>query len=140
MHDPTLDKKERDPLDLSPVQKNYIEETTAGLAKHFRISSSRATIALGYVMQMAESYPSVKDAIMKLDWISKKPITLMNEDEKQAMLAIGHLVRKLPPFQSETKNIGRNAPCPCESGKKFKNCCLSVAKLNEVERYKNGNK
>lgn len=24
-----------------------------------------------------------------------------------------------------TKKVGRNAPCPCKSGKKFKNCCGS---------------
>ena len=24
------------------------------------------------------------------------------------------------------KNIGRNDPCPCGSGKKYKNCCLNV--------------
>lgn len=27
------------------------------------------------------------------------------------------------PFQ-KTKKIGRNSPCPCGSGEKFKNCCL----------------
>ncbi|MEI7532870.1 MAG: retroviral-like aspartic protease family protein [Verrucomicrobiae bacterium] len=26
-------------------------------------------------------------------------------------------------LQSEKKNIGRNDPCPCGSGKKMKNCC-----------------
>ena len=29
--------------------------------------------------------------------------------------------------------IGRNAPCPCGSGKKYKKCCLS---LNETSRSK----
>lgn len=33
--------------------------------------------------------------------------------------------RKLPePFRNENKKIGRNAPCPCGSGKKYKKCCL----------------
>jgi len=27
-------------------------------------------------------------------------------------------------FQMKRKKIGRNSPCPCGSGKKFKNCCL----------------
>ena len=26
--------------------------------------------------------------------------------------------------QLKTKHIGRNDPCPCGSGKKFKKCCL----------------
>lgn len=25
------------------------------------------------------------------------------------------------------KNVGRNDPCPCGSGKKYKNCCLNQA-------------
>jgi SEC-C motif-containing protein len=29
-----------------------------------------------------------------------------------------------PPFKSEEKKTGRNDPCPCGSGKKFKKCCL----------------
>lgn len=28
------------------------------------------------------------------------------------------------PFQRATGKVGRNDPCPCASGKKFKNCCL----------------
>jgi hypothetical protein len=31
--------------------------------------------------------------------------------------------------------IGRNAPCPCGSGKKYKNCCLaSEASANSVKQ------
>jgi uncharacterized protein YecA (UPF0149 family) len=27
--------------------------------------------------------------------------------------------------KGKTKKIGRNAPCPCGSGKKYKKCCLN---------------
>ena len=27
------------------------------------------------------------------------------------------------PIRNENKNVGRNAPCPCGSGKKYKQCC-----------------
>ena len=30
---------------------------------------------------------------------------------------------KKQPVQKKTK-VGRNDPCPCGSGKKYKNCCL----------------
>lgn len=135
MHDETLDKEQKDSQDL---QQKYIKETVQALAKHYRIEESRALTALGYVMKWTDDYLHVKEVIIKLDMVTKKPMNLMTEEEKLAMLAIGHLVRKLPPFKSQTKNIGRNEPCPCNSGKKFKQCCLEVAKLNEVERYKNG--
>lgn len=29
------------------------------------------------------------------------------------------------------KKVGRNDPCPCGSGKKFKNCCLGKASKEE---------
>lgn len=29
------------------------------------------------------------------------------------------------PYVRETPKIGRNEKCPCESGKKYKNCCIS---------------
>lgn len=31
------------------------------------------------------------------------------------------------PVQVTRRKIGRNDPCPCSSGKKFKKCCLSKA-------------
>lgn len=31
---------------------------------------------------------------------------------------------KLMPITNEFKTVGRNDPCPCGSGKKFKKCCL----------------
>lgn len=38
------------------------------------------------------------------------------------------LERKLsPPSQREISKIGRNAPCECGSGRKFKKCCGSTA-------------
>lgn len=33
--------------------------------------------------------------------------------------------------------IGRNDPCPCGSGKKYKNCCLKKETMSVPERIKN---
>jgi hypothetical protein len=33
----------------------------------------------------------------------------------------------LPPARTGKQKIGRNDPCPCGSGKKFKNCCMRKA-------------
>jgi hypothetical protein len=35
---------------------------------------------------------------------------------------------------SSTMKIGRNDPCPCKSGKKYKRCCLNMAALRNVDR------
>ena len=32
----------------------------------------------------------------------------------------------------EHKKIGRNDPCPCGSGKKFKNCCINKKDWNTL--------
>lgn len=36
------------------------------------------------------------------------------------------------PFCAESSGAGRNDPCPCGSGRKFKKCCLA-----KLERYRN---
>jgi preprotein translocase subunit SecA len=33
--------------------------------------------------------------------------------------------RKPAPFLRTEKQVGRNDPCPCGSGKKFKKCCMN---------------
>ena len=30
-----------------------------------------------------------------------------------------------PPIRSTQAKVGRNDPCPCGSGKKYKQCCLN---------------
>lgn len=37
--------------------------------------------------------------------------------------ALAHALRQQHSHRRETPKIGRNAPCPCGSGKKFKACC-----------------
>ncbi len=44
---------------------------------------------------------------------SKKEIESDSEDKTSA---------RVPPIQSH--KVGRNEPCPCGSGKKYKKCCL----------------
>jgi hypothetical protein len=40
-------------------------------------------------------------------------------------LQTGNLPKETPSIVHQTKNkIGRNAPCPCGSGKKYEKCCL----------------
>jgi preprotein translocase subunit SecA len=39
----------------------------------------------------------------------------------------GDLELVIPSSRRETPKVGRNDPCPCGSGKKFKNCCGRVA-------------
>ena len=56
-----------------------------------------------------------------------------NEVETDLTRALKHSTSNAPkeeddvdnskPFKRESDKIGRNDPCPCGSGKKYKNCC-----------------
>lgn len=41
--------------------------------------------------------------------------------------------RHIRPVKKD-QNIGRNDPCPCGSGKKYKNCCLSSGRYETYSR------
>ncbi|MEX2317362.1 MAG: SEC-C metal-binding domain-containing protein [Pirellulales bacterium] len=47
--------------------------------------------------------------------------------QQQAAIAGTEADRKLEPIRNRAEKVGRNEPCPCGSGKKYKNCCLRKA-------------
>ncbi len=52
---------------------------------------------------------------------AKRPVTVKPAATKGG----DYLERKPTPFLRTEKRVGRNDPCPCGSGKKFKNCCMN---------------
>ncbi|MDM8523153.1 preprotein translocase subunit SecA [Desulfococcaceae bacterium HSG8] len=50
---------------------------------------------------------------------------LMQPEDQELVFSSGDSVesRKKEPVKRAEKKIGRNAPCPCGSGKKYKKCC-----------------
>jgi preprotein translocase subunit SecA len=44
-------------------------------------------------------------------------------EEKQLFFSGGEEPQKKKPVKRTAKKIGRNAPCPCGSGRKYKKCC-----------------
>jgi preprotein translocase subunit SecA len=56
-------------------------------------------------------------------------IQVVKADEKPAMRVVeegpgsGGKKKKKKPAQAHSDKVGRNAPCPCGSGKKYKHCC-----------------
>jgi preprotein translocase subunit SecA len=49
------------------------------------------------------------------------------ERQQQAAIAGTEAEKKLEPIRNRDQKVGRNEPCPCNSGKKYKNCCLRKA-------------
>ncbi len=60
-----------------------------------------------------ETPPALIDLVEQLDLMLVE--VALGADE----LMVGNKSQSLNPF----KDVGRNDPCPCESGKKFKQCC-----------------
>ena len=51
------------------------------------------------------------------------PVSEIAQQQQSAMAAQGE-PRKVETIRNRGERVGRNAPCPCGSGKKYKNCCL----------------
>ncbi len=54
-----------------------------------------------------------------------EPETLddLRQPEQEMVFSHGEEPSKRKPVQRSEKKVGRNAPCPCGSGKKYKKCC-----------------
>lgn len=50
-------------------------------------------------------------------------------EEALQELSLSHLLTGKPAVTKKKQTIGRNAPCPCGSGKKYKKCCLGINTL-----------
>ncbi len=64
---------------------------------------------------------SLPDIAEQLSWI------MMNYSECGRLLAEMQEVQDQQPYRREQAKIGRNDPCFCGSGKKYKHCCLNAA-------------
>lgn len=47
-------------------------------------------------------------------------------DELEEMLSLLEEGEAIAPVQNPLRHVGRNDPCPCGSGRKFKKCCLAA--------------
>ncbi len=58
-------------------------------------------------------------------WGKKSDPDIENEEECLGLLDVLKEQGRLSTAPSSRKKIGRNDPCPCGSGKKYKKCCLN---------------
>ncbi len=52
------------------------------------------------------------------------PATEIGAQQQQAIDASQQGDVKVEPIRNRGQRVGRNDPCPCGSGKKYKQCCL----------------
>jgi len=62
--------------------------------------------------------------LFRIQIMTPEKIDEMNQPEDQKLVfSHGDGGDKKKPAKRESDKIGRNAPCPCGSGKKYKKCC-----------------
>jgi len=54
---------------------------------------------------------------------SEKVEDLRKQEEQNLVFSSGEEGLSKKPTQRDSQKVGRNAPCPCGSGKKYKKCC-----------------
>ncbi|HDL08633.1 MAG TPA: preprotein translocase subunit SecA, partial [Desulfobacteraceae bacterium] len=81
----------------------------------------------GYEMFSSMISRIKEETIGRLFWIQlvepEKLVELREPEEHKITLSHGADTQKQEPIKRAGKKIGRNDPCPCGSGKKYKKCC-----------------
>ena len=138
-------------------EENYIESTAAYKAlaqfvmRVYRRDVLAAANTVGEITILLQNGGQMKDILTYTDSLGE--VTEAEEQELANLLMHfhnslrlwilkGHTPEEivsghLDPEESEAtslgsrqkKKVGRNAPCPCGSGKKYKNCCLRKEKV-----------
>ena len=103
-------------LDMFEEMEAAIQDQIASLIFHVSIVSPE---------QMAEQNAEAERARAEAELQKQK--SQLEDHLKTAQASHGDTVSaaeaKKKPVQASGKKIGRNDPCPCGSGKKYKNCC-----------------
>lgn len=88
------------------------KEVAAALSAFFRFCATRYGMATGEACAAAFSAPSF---IARFEALSQGPQALKQLDDSPGDLP--------EPVVRDGPKVGRNSPCPCGSGKKYKRCC-----------------
>lgn len=70
-------------------------------------------------VQTAERSKELESMLEKAGW---KYTIELDPDRPEDISSLEILLNPVQTITTE-KKVGRNAPCPCESGKKYKHCC-----------------
>ena len=65
---------------------------------------------------------------------TENPLTkaLNNNAKTTEIKKENYLATDETPYVRGTQKVGRNDPCPCGSGKKFKKCCMGKGSYDEA--------
>ena len=98
----------------------FLDGINESLVEPNPIDTMEEDTKVSLVFDKEKLYKNMVDA--KADWLYQLPqwnILLSEERQKELYKE----AKKMHTFVREGKKIGRNDPCPCGSGKKYKHCC-----------------
>ena len=119
-------------LDMFEEMEADIQDQIASLMYHVSIitpeQQQEATAKQAAAQQpAAQEAPASEQDKAKMEAIIKKQKSQLQDHLQNAQASHGDEVSaaevKKKPVTKEGKKVGRNDPCPCGSGKKYKNCC-----------------
>ena len=115
-----LAKKLNFPKDAMDVFVGFVDGIKSSLTNgdDIDLDAIDDNYELKLVIDYEKLYYNMRDA--KADWLYKIPFwkTILT-DEKMAEITREYRDANI----AHSDKIGRNDPCPCGSGKKYKNCC-----------------
>lgn len=115
---------------LCDMNVKLAEPFSSKIKQLFDIGRVESYIVGDYESYMASEYSYEPDAIYHIYELNNnlREYAQESDEEKRQKLELeiekfyNHTFKTQMPIQSE--KIGRNEPCPCGSGKKYKKCCL----------------
>lgn len=116
------------PLVREAFRRGLIDEMMTSL-KNFEDDLGRACAGRPLRPWQHKEYEPFGDVIDELsNWAGFKPKQIRDQSTS------GWRPNPWPamPAHNPFRNVGRNDPCPCGSGKKFKKCCIGKAELLEL--------
>jgi preprotein translocase subunit SecA len=99
----------------------FLDGINTSLTEELGLEDLEEDSAIDAVIDLKKLYFNMLDA--KADWLFKLPAwdEILTAEEKKAIKKEFMLSKTV----IKEAKIGRNDPCPCDSGKKYKKCCLN---------------
>jgi len=88
--------------------------------------------AANYVTDLIFKMEQLDEGFVGSTWVESEaiheeaPSTSDIADQQRAAIDGSQADRKIEPIRNRQEKVGRNQPCPCGSGKKYKNCCMKT--------------
>jgi preprotein translocase subunit SecA len=83
-----------------------------------------------YVTDLIFKMEQLDEGFVGSTWVESSaiheeaPSTSEIAQQQQAAIEGSGSQQKIEPIRNRQEKVGRNQPCPCGSGKKYKNCCM----------------